>query len=435
VRLKRSWLPAVLVVAVALAVSAGAGSRKAGATTTPNAAANRARAQAEAARLLGFVALPAGAQPSTSDPATGEAGLAQPTYDEATPNLVDAHAWWTSAASPQAVLAFVAAHRPAGATMLVWSGGSGTGGTHQSVSEAWALPPVRGVLSERALGVTAVALSHGVTGVRTDGEAVWLTPRPAWERIPPGVRRVVFTARGAGVDGRPGPVSVPRTLTGARARRLVAFINAEEVVQPGVRACPAAFDESVSLTFIAAGGETLARATESPTGCASVALTIGGRSGPPLEDDPGVTDELVRLGAVPVCAGGELSASATPPGRNGPVSARVVWFNFQNRSRLMCRLAGFPRLTAFDAAGRRVPIAATDLGAAIVAHQGLAATSVLDPGQAAGFAASYSRCPGAPAAVAAEVMLPGVARRFRLAMGTAREPFAPCHGQVGLGNL
>jgi Protein of unknown function (DUF4232) len=291
------------------------------------------------------------------------------------------------------------------------------------------------VLTERVLGVTTVTLVNGVVGIRTDGEAVWLSPRPAWERIPTGVRRVVFTARGADAHGRVGPVSAPRTLRGAPVRRLVSFINAAEIVQPGVRSCPAAFDESVSLRFIAAGGRMLARATENPTGCASVTLTIGGRTGPPLNDYPSVTDELIRLGAVPMCAPRALSSSVSTPGRNGPINARVISFSFQNRSAVMCRLAGFPRLAVFDATGRRVPITLTHLGAAIVAHQGLAATAVLDPRQSAGFGAIYTRCRGARVAVQAEVELPGIARRFRLAIGTAHEPFAPCHGRVGVGNI
>jgi Protein of unknown function (DUF4232) len=291
------------------------------------------------------------------------------------------------------------------------------------------------VLAERVLGVTTATLAHGVTGIRRDGEAVWLTPRPAWEQIPDGVARVVFTARGADTDGRLGPTSTPRTLRGARAQRLVSLLNAAEVVQPGLRSCPLGFDESVFLRFTAATGQTLARATERPTGCSSVTLTIGDRTGPALNDYPSVTDELLRLGAVPVCAARTLSPSVSPPGRNGPANARIITFSFHNRSTVICRLAGFPRLTVSDATGRRVPLSLTRLGAASVHHEGLAATSILDPGQSAGFGATYTRCRGARAAVHAEVELPGVARRFRFTVGTSRQPFAPCRGAVGIGNI
>ncbi|MGO9971984.1 MAG: hypothetical protein ACLP01_04075 [Solirubrobacteraceae bacterium] len=81
--------------------------------------------------------------------------------------------------------------------------------------------------------MTAARLPDGVTGVRTDGEAIWITPRPAWEHIPAGVRRITFTASGEGENGRKGPRSAPRTLTGRRAARLVSFLNAAETVQTG----------------------------------------------------------------------------------------------------------------------------------------------------------------------------------------------------------
>ncbi|HEY1711557.1 MAG TPA: DUF4232 domain-containing protein [Solirubrobacteraceae bacterium] len=433
--MKRIALIVALVLAGgAAAVSAASGSGR-DAPTSPSAADNHASATAEAARLLGLVALPAGVVNSATEPTGDQHGLSEPTYDEATPNLVDAHAWWTTTASPHAVLAYVAAHLPGGAKASGQSTSSGPPGTVPTESETFALPPVRGVLGERVLGVTTAALAHGVTGIRTDGEAVWLTPRPAWEQIPDGVRRVVFTARGADARGRLGPISTPRTLGGARARRLVSLLNAAEIVQPGVTACPLGFDEAVFLRFTTDTGRTHARATEHPTGCASVTLAIGGQAGPALSDYPSVSDELLRLGAIPVCAARTLSPSVSPPGRNGPANARIITFAFQNRSAVMCRLAGFPHLTVSDASGQRVPLSLTRLGAATVHHEGLATTSILDPGQSAGFGATYTRCRSARAVVHAEVVLPGVARRFRFTVGTSRQPFAPCRGAVGIGNV
>jgi hypothetical protein len=434
----RRTVSLVVILLAAGAVAAGislASGPVPGARAAGSASANRASATAEAARLLGLIALPPGAVRSGTEPTGDQGTLREPTDDEATPNLVDASAWWTTRASPQAVLAYVAAHLPHGAKSSGNSSSSGPPGTVPTESETFALSPLAGVLAERVLGVTVAPLADGFTAIRTDGEAVWLTPRPAWEQIPSGVERVVFTARGADGQGRLGPSSTPRTLRGARARRLVSVLNAAEVGQPGFRSCPLGFDEWVSLRFLTDGGRTLARATENPTGCAFVALTIGDRRGPPLSDYPSVTDELLRLGAVPVCAARTLSPSVSPPGRNGPVNARIISFTFQNRSAVMCRLAGFPRLTVFSAAGRRVRLTVTNLGAAIVRHQGLSAASVLDPGQSAGFGASYTRCRTAPVAVRAEVELPGVARRFRLTVGTSRHPFAPCRGAVGVGNI
>lgn len=423
-------LRVVGLFAVAVTVPAGVAVGASGGS----AAANQARATVEATRLLGLVQLPAGATRSAKDPTGRHHALGQPTYDEATPNLVDAHAWWTTTAASSAVMAYVANHLPVGARRYTSGSGSGPG-TLDIASETFALPPVAGVLSERVLGVTVATLASGVSAVRTDGEAVWLTPRPGWERIPPGVRRVVFTATGQTDTGRPGPVSMPRTLTGNRASRLVAFINTAEVVQPGATACPGGLFETVTLQFVTADGRSVANAMENPTGCAFVTLTIGRRTGPDLTDYPSVTDELIRLDAVPVCSGRELAASASLPGRNGPVSARVISFGFQNRSDVMCRLSGFPRLALFDAAGHRLPITLTDDGASIVRREGLAANSVLDPDQSAGFGATYTVCAGARIAVRAQLTLPGVARRFTLVVGNRQNPLAPCHGAIGVGNL
>ncbi len=74
-------LAGLVVVPAALAAGASGGS----------AAANQAAAYAAAARLLPLVQLPAGATSSSTNPVAGQP-LNQPTLDEATPNLVDAHA-------------------------------------------------------------------------------------------------------------------------------------------------------------------------------------------------------------------------------------------------------------------------------------------------------------------------------------------------------
>jgi hypothetical protein len=398
-------------------------------------AVNRASAQAEAMRLLALVRLPAGVRASAVEPAADQHVLREPTYDEATPNLVDAHAWWTTSSSPAAVLAYVRAHLPHGVVGEGSSASGGPPGTVLASSESFVLSGIPGTLAERVIGITFAALADGETAIRTDGEAVWITPRPAWERIPAGVERATFTASGASGNGVLGPPSASRTLTGAALHKLVSAINQAEVVQPGVRGCPLGITESVSLQFFNATGRMLARATENPTGCASVSVAIGSRSGPPLDDYPSVTDELIRVGAVPECATGQLSASVTPPGRDGPPNAQIVSFSFTNRSDVMCRLAGFPRLGLFDSAGRRLPIAVSDDGAAIVRRQGIGADSVLDPEQSAGFGVTYIRCRGARVAVRATVTLPGLARRFTLPLGSPAKPVAPCHSAVGVGNV
>ena len=68
----------------------------------------------------------------------------------------------------------------------------------------------------------------------------------------------------------------------------------------------------------------------------------------------------------------------------------------------------------------------------IVWREGSRRPRSLDPSQPAGFAATYTRCRGARVAVQARVGLRGVARRFRLAVGAAHKPFAPCRGAIAV---
>jgi hypothetical protein len=165
------------------------------------------------------------------------------------------------------VLAYVTRHRPANAKRYTWASGNVAAGF---ASASFTLPAIARVLSERVLAVTVVQLSANTTAVRTDGEALWLTVRPAWEMIPAGVRSVTFTASGATYSGTPGPPSKPVTLTGGRARRLVDFINGLELTQPGTSSCPESFDTSVHLRFADSTGAIVARAVEEPSGCAFV---------------------------------------------------------------------------------------------------------------------------------------------------------------------
>jgi len=111
---RRRLVPAACALAALTLVLAGAG--VAGAVAAGGSAtADRARARSEARRLLGAVRLPAGAVRVPGEPAGDHRALARPGYDVATPNLVDAHAFWTVPGSSAAVLVYVAARLPAGA--------------------------------------------------------------------------------------------------------------------------------------------------------------------------------------------------------------------------------------------------------------------------------------------------------------------------------
>ena len=400
---------------VAVSILAGGWVATSGAAD-PNA--NRTAARSEASRILSLIQLPPGVTSSTTEPAGDRGVLAQPGYDEATPNLADAPAWWTTAPSPGAVLAYVRAHRPKGASSFSTMSGSGPNGTS---AEIFMLPPVPGVLRERVASVMVVQLAGGRTGVRTDGEAVWLTPRPAWEQIPSTVRSITFTAQGSTASGRGGRVSAPRTLAGGVVRRVVGFINALDLVQPGAVACPMGRNELLRLTFRAADGSVLARAVEHPTGCASVTLSVGGRTGPALNDVPTVTSELVRLGAIPTCTGRQLRVAANPLGRDP--GGDVLTLTFTNTSDAVCRMTGFLGLRLLDERGHRLRTTQR--------HVGTAAFVALSPGEAAWASATSTRC-NAPRARLVRVALPGTSAAFTLRVGSGRRPYAPCHGRISL---
>ncbi len=410
----RRWAVSAAAIAVALGVFAGA---RVATSSAADSNANRAAARTEATRLLSLVAVPPGTTSVPGEPAGDGGWLADPGVNFGAANLVDAWGWWTTTLTPADVLAYFGKHLPADARLFEsFHGSTGAAG------QAFSLGPIPGVLRDRIIAMTVVPLSGGGTGVRTDGEAVWLTARPAWERIPAGVRRISFTASGQTASGKPGRASSPRTVTGAAARRLVSLINGLEVVQPGVTSCPQGVNEVVRLTFRSASGAKLASAEEHPSGCAHVSLTVGGRSGPLLIDDPSVTSELIRVGAIPVCTGAQLGAVAGVP--TFDPSGRIVAFTFTNRSNSVCRLDGAPLVRLFDARGRQVPATAHRISGG--------GTVSLDPGQAASISLAWARCGGAARVTRVRLTLPGVASPFTLAVGSRRMPFAPCHGRISV---
>jgi hypothetical protein len=420
----RSALAARLSAVAALAAISAAWAVPSPATASVygTVAANRAAARAAATRLLGELRLPAGARRSPDPPSGSDGRLSQPGDDEATPNLVDAHTWWTTRQSPAAVLRYVAHHLPSGVA------GSGASGASNGLQERnWQLAPVTDV-AQRILSVSVVRTGKGETAVRLDGEAVRRTPRPAWERIPGGVTSASFTGRGPTPSSHGGGLSRATMLPAATARALAAAINGFEVFPAGVYACPAGFGESITIQFFGSLHRRLATATESPTGCATVRLTIAGRTGPSLTDGlPGrftVNEDLVRLRAI-----GSCTQSSLTPGRETdllPATNHLLVFSFRNRSRQLCSLRGFAHLALTDAAGQRIGGPDRDIGVGQVRREGVGAAAVLYPGTAAQFTAHYRSCPSRPPATGARVRLPGIAAPFSPRFSLTGAAPTPC---------
>jgi hypothetical protein len=198
-----------------------------------------------------------------------------------TGNAVDDHQWWVVAQGYVAVDAFLRDHPPAG-SKLSFSGSSGKKGTPSSqLVEGFEWPALRGRLSTRELIVAVTPLSGGGSGVRVDAEDVWITPRPASERIPRQVARleVQLLRRAKRIAG-------PFTFTSRRQiRRVRALIDGLPAAQSGVQACPEDGGYDVRLTFMSASRRTLAVVNADPQGCEGVQLTLHGRPQPPLTSE------------------------------------------------------------------------------------------------------------------------------------------------------
>jgi hypothetical protein len=276
------WRRSVSVVTAATAVTAvtavivatGAGAVVGAAHTS--ARTNRRLARADTAQLLTRLGLPPGAARSGHEPKSGRQVLAQPGQTQATPNLVDRHAWWTAPGSPNALMSYINSHRPAGASLV----SSGTGYLGRAVVfETFGWPVTDRRLSSRWLVLEAVGLPGHRTGLRADAEDVWITPRPASERIPSRTTSLVVSVRRGGKLIN-GPFTFIRSM---RIGAATALINSLSAFQPGASACPEDFGVDVRLVFRLAGAsQPLAVADVDPQGCGGVGLRLRGRAEPPL---------------------------------------------------------------------------------------------------------------------------------------------------------
>ncbi len=280
---RRRLLPVLITSAILalIGVCAGSASSSQPAAGGP-AAANRAAARLDASRLLSRLSLPSGAQRSAAEPKGGGRALAHPVSSQATPNLVDRHEWWLVPGAPEATLSYLAAHRPAGSRLVFTGSGSGPGGpAYRAVGYGW--PAVPGVIGSRELVIAVVKLGAHRTGLRADAQDVWISPRPASERIPAGASllRLVVTR---GTKVRQGPL---RFVSASKLHRVTALLNELPLAQPGAYSCPSDPGVRVTLRFFAElASSPLAVAVVDPGGCGGVQLTLGGKRQPALAGGP-----------------------------------------------------------------------------------------------------------------------------------------------------
>jgi len=85
------------------------------------------------------------------------------------------------------------------------------------------------------LAVSVVQVSPSITILRTDGEAVWVVPRPASEQLPTGIDEIDITSTAFMTQA---PIVSLKVTNGAEVRQIVKWVNAMAIVQPEVIACP-----------------------------------------------------------------------------------------------------------------------------------------------------------------------------------------------------
>lgn len=248
--------------------------------------ANQAAAVNAAEQMLGEVVLPAGSVEVPSDPPGDEYLLAHPFDLAIYAAEVDRHEFWTTTASPSAVIASFEANLPPGAK----SSGSGYDGAKTSVFASYSLPAVGSpVLGPRSIAVGAVELSDGSTGVRADALVRYAAPRLRAQRIPAQARVLDITM----ANYHSSPL-LSRTVTDRnQVKRIAAIVDGLPFVASlrGVAfSCPALMVAPTdTFTFrVSPGGPVMAQVTEpsdQPTSagpCFITTLQIRGHREPGL---------------------------------------------------------------------------------------------------------------------------------------------------------
>jgi hypothetical protein len=273
-------------------LSAAASGHPAALPNTPvqTAAGNKRAAVRDAERRLAHAALPPGTIRLSAEPA-GDGGLLVRPPEEPRAEIIDRYGWWRVSAGFRSVIMFLKGHPPPGTRSRgsASQGGPGTG-TPDNLMLSFYLTVRRGVLSSRALTITAVALPGGQTGIRIDAQDTWMLPRPAAEKIPAGVREIEVTSA---LRGQASIVSL-KVVAPAKVREIIRLIDRLPIIQPGAGYyCPALKPGQPVVTFdfrATAGKRILARAQVADYGyalgpCNPIRFSIRGHDQTPLVGD------------------------------------------------------------------------------------------------------------------------------------------------------
>jgi hypothetical protein len=406
---------AVVSGAVGLLVLAAASS-----ALWPSATANRLLARLDTKQELALVSLPAEAVPVGSDPSVGRLLARNPPGEEAAlSNLIDARRYWRVPGSPQSVLAWIAAHPPAGGR-AVGEGSYPAPHGHGTIFDArYNFRSQRGA-DYRSLTFELTMATGGGTAVRADGQAIWIMTRPPWERVPPAARAVTVTVAFAGTRERSSI-----TLTSARKVQAVAeLILRLPVVQPGSYSCGYFYAGAPSLTLVfraAANAAPLARFATDDSDCGWLGASIRGRSDQTLWI-ANLPELIARLGGFMFCHGSQVRLQ---PGRIQSAGRFGLALMFRNVSSSVCSFYGHSHVRLRAADGRWL---ATHVSGPT---QPPTVTTVA-PGQSASVGVSWSSsCPRSRAA-SIQVTLPHISKPFAIGLRHVRYPVDPCGGQISV---
>jgi hypothetical protein len=282
-----------LVLAALIALACGASGALASASAESQLQANRTAARQDARQHLQRLRLPSAVSSIGAEPGFAKS-LNGPIELNGRYSAGD-DAFWTTSASPHAIIAYVQAHRPAGSTADVGTGSSSdtkTGVTSVDVQFSW--PDLTAKVLNRSLTVTVVTPLHGRSVIVAQTQSDWFVPRSSSERVPHGVHAVAITLRlgpaGSGPVIKPGghvQTSTYVVWRAARVRALVNEFNGLAIVQPSLQpiACP------VMLTGSEASGLTLAFKA-SPTGATLAHAQVSVHRGQTWADGGGVCDPI-----------------------------------------------------------------------------------------------------------------------------------------------
>jgi hypothetical protein len=253
----------------------------------------RQRAQKDAAAILASFAVPPGGRRLAAPPSLPGGVLKTPASFLGANWEVHLTAFWEAPGSPQAVLAWEQAHLPRRFT----PGDAGFG--PPAWDRGFELAP-EGVLVSRELDVEVASAGGGQTGIRVDAWVAWQPPRPASSLIPPTARAVTIAELYTGSPAAkrlPAPV----TITGPGAvRKLAALIDGLPLsTTPADTPCPFSLRPFLSLTFRARPGGPALAVAQTGQQCYGVALTVRGKQQLPLQDEPTLDPQILKLAALP----------------------------------------------------------------------------------------------------------------------------------------